>query len=108
MRLDGDGNGNPNHVVETWEVEGMGGTNGVCISSVEAADICISHKVSLSFPACLTESPTVLSGSGLFLSFHSPLLCSAFILLSLNSSGIHTEKSILLGLFAFGREHRHI
>lgn len=45
-----------------------------------------------------------------FISFipPSPLLFSASLLLSLNSAGIHTQKSILLGLFAFGREHRHI
>lgn len=41
-----------------------------------------------------------------FLFFTLPRSFQLFLLLSLNSSGIHTEKSILLGLFAFGREHR--
>lgn len=46
--------------------------------------------------------PLVLSRIALFLLLYSPLLFAAFLLLSLNSSGIHTEKSILPGLFADG------
>lgn len=62
----------------------------------------VAHRLVL----CLFHRIACCSFQRCFLSFHSFL--PDFLLLTLNSSGIHTEKSILPALSAFGREHGHI
>lgn len=82
------------------------GTNGVRVSL--AGNIMHLHFPEGVSHVSVSPNLPLFFLAVLFISFFSLSLSSAFLLPSLRSSGIHTEKSILLGLFAFGREHRHI